>query len=98
LLAKVIGKVHKGELYIDEALREALLTGSDPELAVPHLTSREQMVLELIAQQMTTKDISAKLFISVSRIEACRMDLFLKLGVRNVAGLIRQAIKLGFIQ
>lgn len=97
LLGKAIMTVHGGQFFIDEQMQGALLGTGGREQQLPVFTERELAVLELISRERTTKEIAAQLFISVSRVEACRMDLFLKLGVRNVAGLVRRAIQLGLI-
>jgi DNA-binding CsgD family transcriptional regulator len=49
----------------------------------------------LIAEGMTTKEIAARLFISVPTVETHRANLMSKTGARNVAGLVRFAINAG---
>jgi DNA-binding NarL/FixJ family response regulator len=59
------------------------------------LTPREREILKLIASGMTTKEIAAKLFISVPTVETHRANLMTKTGGRNVASLVRFAIDAG---
>lgn len=59
------------------------------------LTPREREVLKMIAQGMTTKEIAAKLFISIPTVETHRANLMTKTGGRNVAGLVRFAMSAG---
>jgi DNA-binding NarL/FixJ family response regulator len=56
------------------------------------LTPREREILKLIAGSMTTKEIAARLFISVPTVETHRANLMAKTGARNLAGLVRFAI------
>ncbi len=62
-----------------------------------NLTSREIEVLKLIAQGHTNKEIGEKLFISHRTVDTHRTNLMKKLEVSNIAGLIRFAIKQGFV-
>jgi DNA-binding NarL/FixJ family response regulator len=61
----------------------------------PHaeLTSREQEVLKLICQELTSLEISKKLFISESTVNGHRNNLLLKIGCRNTSGLVLYAVK-----
>ncbi len=62
------------------------------------LSQREKQLIELIAAEYTTEEIAAKLFISKHTVEAHRKNIFLKLDVKNIAGLIKKAIYLGVIK
>lgn len=55
------------------------------------LSKREQEVLELIVAECTTREIAAKLFITEGTVETHRLSLLKKLGVRNTAGIVREA-------
>jgi DNA-binding NarL/FixJ family response regulator len=59
------------------------------------LTPREREILRLIARGLTTKEIAARLFISVPTVETHRGNLMTKTGGRNVASLVRFAIDAG---
>ncbi len=100
-LIEAIEAVHKGSQYVDPMLREQMhhevsriRTG---ETMVPVLTQREREILELIASEYTSAQIGKKLFLSLSTVENHRINIFFKLGVKNVAGLVRKAIQLGLI-
>jgi DNA-binding NarL/FixJ family response regulator len=56
------------------------------------LTQREREILKLIASGMMTKEIAARLFISIPTVETHRSNLMAKTGARNVAGLVRFAM------
>ena len=57
------------------------------------LTPREREVLLLICQELTSQDISKKLFLSESTVNGHRNNLLLKTGCKNTAGLILFAIR-----
>ena len=56
---------------------------------VPHLTDREQQVLELLANGNSNKEIARMLFISPKPVSVHRRNLMTKLGVHNSFELIR---------
>lgn len=62
------------------------------------LSPREKEIIQLIANEYTTDEIANQLFISKGTIEAHRKNIFLKLQVKNVAGLIKKAIYLGVVK
>lgn len=98
-LVEAIRTVHGGEQYIQAGMRERILndalgnkvTSGGP----PRLTRREKEVLALILDELTTPAIAEKLHISPKTVESHRAVLFQKFGVRNVAGLVKQAIEHG---
>ncbi len=61
------------------------------------LSKREKEIIELIAKELTTDEIALQLNISKNTIETHRKNIFYKLQVRNIAGLIKKAIYLGVI-
>jgi DNA-binding NarL/FixJ family response regulator len=65
------------------------------ETTTVRLTAREREILTTIAAGMTTKEIAAKLFISVPTVETHRANLMTKIGGRNVADLVRFAMDAG---
>lgn len=62
------------------------------------LTKREIEVLQLISQELTTEQIASQLQVSVPTIETHRHNLFQKLRVKSVVGLIKEAIRQGLIE
>lgn len=55
------------------------------------LTDREIEIINLVADQYSTREIASKLYISFETVKSHRKKLFAKLQVRNVAGLVRCA-------
>lgn len=66
-------------------------------LSIDDLTPRQLQVLKLIADGRTTKQIALELNISVKTVESHRAQLMERLGIHDVAGLVRVAIKGGLI-
>jgi DNA-binding NarL/FixJ family response regulator len=52
-------------------------------------------VLQLIAEGLSTKEIAAKLHLSVKTVETHRRQMMDKLGIFNIAGLIKFAVREG---
>jgi DNA-binding NarL/FixJ family response regulator len=61
------------------------------------LTAREKEVLKLIAEGHSNQEIAEVLVISAKTVEKHRANVLAKLGVHDLAGLIRIAIKYGLI-
>lgn len=59
------------------------------------LTAREREVLQILAEGNTTHQIASTLFVSEKTVEAHRRQIMKKLGINNVAGLIKYAIREG---
>lgn len=89
-LHRAIRSVLRGEGYVDPALQRPEPTGPPP---VDPLTKRERQVLRLIVQEHTTAEIAEKLYISRCTAETHRAHILQKLGVRNTAGIVREAIR-----
>jgi DNA-binding NarL/FixJ family response regulator len=66
-----------------------------PVSAFSILTAREREVLQLLAEGKTTKDIAARLNVSVKTIETYRHQIMDKLHMHSVADLTKYAIKEG---
>ncbi len=99
VILEAIEKVHSGGQFLEARLRELVLQSSlrDSNQRKPHLllTKREQEVLQMIASNLTSKEIAETLFLSKRTIDHHRNNLLLKMDVKNTAALIAKAIKLG---
>ena len=98
-----IDRVSGGERYFhsNTASRCGSPGASDLEmtsLSKPSLSPRESEILKLIAEGSTSKEIAARLCISVQTVETHRANLMQKVGVHNVAGLVLFAVKSGLIK
>jgi DNA-binding NarL/FixJ family response regulator len=101
-LEQAIQTVVRGEIYISpETSRKTLLEygrGTTKRDLLATLSPRQREVLRLIAEGMTTKQIAQALEISVKTVETHRAQLMERLGIHDVAGLVRYAIIVGLIE
>ena len=72
---------------------------ADPPSAesLPRLGKREMQVMALIAEGMTSAEIATRLFIAKGTVEVHRENIMRKLGVRNIAGLVKCAVRNGLL-
>ena len=61
------------------------------------LTPRQRETLQLIAEGHSTKEIAQSLGLSVKTVETHRTQLMERIGVRDVPGLVRYAIRVGLV-
>jgi two-component system NarL family response regulator len=87
-----VDRVSRGQRYFCSAGSPRANRDAHGDVRV---TQREREILKLIAGGMTTKEIAAKLFISIPTVETHRANLMTKTGARNVAGLVRFAMSAG---
>jgi len=59
------------------------------------LTTKERVVLQMLAEGYTTRQMAEKLCVSVKTIEARRRNIMDKLDISSVAGLVKYAIREG---
>ena len=90
-----IHTVIRGRTFLSH--EAALIAENKTSGELPVITRREQEVLELIADGLTTQEIANKLFLSASTVETHRKNLLAKLDAKNVASMIKVAAKLKLI-
>ncbi len=91
-LVEAIRSISKGKVYIGNGIKSSVLIDEKPlaEQVLPDcLSERELEVLNLISVSSKNKDIALVLGISVRTVEKHRSRIMRKLGIDNVAGLIR---------
>ncbi len=86
------GRLHLPKDY--EFIRRKLNNGKELE----ELSKREIEILQLIVKEKKTSDIANLLQISVNTVETHRKHLFEKLGVTNLAGLVKVGFERGYLQ
>lgn len=96
-LVEALKTVLSGELYLQKDIHKKMLLQtsikkSDNGLK-PNLTRREQDILVAIYEELTTQQISEKLFVSPKTVETHRMNIMSKLGAKNSVGIIKIAIE-----
>ncbi len=101
-LEVALGAIARGQRYLSPAISSQVVDGylkSSEERPGPlgNLTARQREILQLIAEGHSTKEIAFDLGVSIKTIETHRAQLMDRLGIRDVAGLVRLAIREGLI-
>jgi len=99
-LLNAVRAVAGGNTYLSESVSEiAVETKANPRVIITeqdpflNLSPREKEILQLIAEEHTSREIADLLVISEKTVEKHRASMMEKLNVRNLAGLVRLAIK-----
>lgn len=101
-LEDALRAVTRGETYLSPAVSKPVVdeyvrrTGgaTDPLEA---LTPRQREVLQLVAEGNSTKEIAQRLGLSPKTVETHRAQLMERLGVHEVSGLVRFAVRVGLV-
>ena len=103
-LELAIRAVMRGNVYLSPAISDAVveryLERDDQEVPVSPLdllTPRQREVLQLVAEGNTTKQIAGKLDLSAKTVESHRAAIMDRLGIRDVTGLVRFAVRTGLV-
>ena len=102
-LAQAIRSVIDGKTYLSAVLAQNMLsdmvTQLHPQSTTPEisLTSRQREVLKLVAEGSSTKRIAIQLNLSVKTVDTQRTNLMNQLGIHDLAGLVRYAIRNGIV-
>jgi DNA-binding NarL/FixJ family response regulator len=67
------------------------------EAQLDSLTGRQREILQLISESRSTKEIAFQLALSTKTVEAHRAQIMDRLNIRDVAGLVRFAIRVGLV-
>lgn len=88
-------EVQKGNRYVSAHLEDDLISDSiDSNDKLAHLTLSERKIIELIAQQKTSKQIAQLLFLSERTVEGHRGNIIEKMGlVKEKNSLLKWAIQ-----
>ena len=98
-LLDIVKQVHRNGFYLNKDQMEILREQISSKVSKPIidedelLTDREKEIIKLLCQQKTAKEIGEHLFITQRTVEGHKNNLFTKIGVRNVAGLIVYALQ-----
>ncbi|HXB54640.1 MAG TPA: response regulator transcription factor [Vicinamibacteria bacterium] len=102
-LEVAVRAVARGESYLSPAVSKRVVddyvsrTGgaTDP---LDALTPRQREILQLAAEGHSSKEIAERLGVSYRTVEAHRAQLMERLGVHDLAGLVRFAVRVGLIR
>lgn len=102
-LAAALRRVARREVYLSQEISNRLLKQfpvegfANRKSPIEELTGRQREILQLIAEGQNTKGIAEILKVSPKTIEYHRMKLMNRLNVRDIAGLVRFALRVGLI-
>lgn len=104
-IIEAVEKVLKGKRYASPCVAEDLfgsfvdmMNDDRPRDTFDMLTKREKEVLKLIANGSTSKEIGVQLFISPSTVKTHRTNIMMKLEVKDLASLVKIAIRKGLVE
>lgn len=100
-LPLAVKAVLSGQTYLTPRVSRAVVDGflRDPGATDPlaGLTGRQREILQMLAEGKSTRAIAGVLHISIKTVETHRARLMETLGIRDVAGLVRLAIRAGLL-
>jgi DNA-binding NarL/FixJ family response regulator len=98
-VVEAIRAVHAGQRYLSPRVADVVINDYAEERDDPlaRLSAREREVLQLLAEGRTGAEIAQRLSLSQKTVETYRARLVDKLGIRDVAGLVRFAIQRGLV-
>jgi DNA-binding NarL/FixJ family response regulator len=98
-LVAAIEAVLRGQRYVSPAAWSTPPTGPrrSAEVDKGTLSDRERDVLRLLAAGQRTKEIAERLNISAKTVETYRSRIMVKLGIDNLPGLVKFAIRAGLV-
>lgn len=95
----VILSVARNGIYVDDHILQSIVNtwqkgqNANKIKAELQLSDREHEIIQLLADQKTTREIAAALHISTRTVDIHRKSIFVKTNTRNTAGLILFAIR-----
>jgi DNA-binding NarL/FixJ family response regulator len=93
--------VMRGESWLSPAVSRQVVEGYvqrvGGDAAADVLTARQREVLKLVAGGKSTKEIAFMLNLSVKTVETHRAQIMERLGIRDVPGLVRYALRTGLV-
>jgi two-component system, NarL family, response regulator NreC len=102
-LVAAIQAVASGNAFFSPEIAKIVLDDSrragsgGADRANSELTPRERQILKLVAEGQSSPEIAKGLGVSVKTVEGHRGRIMSKLETKNVAGLVRHAIRLGLV-
>ncbi len=104
MLVPAIHQIANGKIYVEEPFGGIHGNGSNPNRprgqkeGASSITKRELQILRLIYDEYTNPEIANLLGISRRTVDTHRKNLLRKLNVRNTAGMIRYALRNGYVE
>jgi len=111
-LPVLLRAVMRGETYLSPTISKQVVDGylgrtSSPATApasgatdrsdLDVLTPRQREILQLVAEGKSTKEVAQLLDLSAKTVETHRAQIMDRLGIRDLAGLVRYAVRTGLV-
>jgi DNA-binding NarL/FixJ family response regulator len=101
-LELAITSVGQGETYLSPGvsgpvIKEYVRRTSHEGDSADSLTPRQREILQMIAEGKTTKQMALILNVSVKTIESHRAQLMKRVGVQDIASLVKHALRIGLV-
>lgn len=101
-LATALEEIFAGRRYLCRAIdaeqvRQFERRASAGESELDALTPRQRQILQLVVEGLGTRQIAERLFLSVKTVESHRIQMMHRLGIFDVPGLVRFAIRNGLV-
>lgn len=95
--AVLLGRRHLGGAVADLAVQGLAEKGNPDTLGLDSLSMRERQVVELVVRGKSSAEIGQLLHLSPKTVETYRSRMMAKIGVKDVASLVRFAVRSGLI-
>lgn len=101
-LELAIQAVARGDTYLSPAISKRVIDDylsrvNGEKSPLDQLTPRQREILQLIAEGKSTKEIAFLLNVSIKTVETHRLQLMDRLGIHDIPGLVRHAMRLGLV-
>jgi len=101
-LSEAIDRVCAGQRYLCRAIDADLVQQHEQRAGkgasgLDALTPRQRQILQLVAEGLGTRQIAERLFLSVKTVETHRAQLMERIGIHDIPGLVRFAIRHGLL-
>jgi DNA-binding NarL/FixJ family response regulator len=101
-LNAAIHALARGESYLSPAISTMVISSSlgrsEASIQPEELTARQRQVLRMVVEGRTMKEIAARLGLSIKTVEAHRAQMTERLGIHDVPGLVRYAMRTGLLR
>ena len=101
-LPMAVKAIARGDVYLSPKISRQVVeryvksASAEPD-PLAGLTTRQREILQLVAEGKSSKEIAALLELSVKTVESHRGQIMERLGVHDVTGLVRFAIRVGLV-
>lgn len=102
-LATAIEAVLAGETYLSSAISRQMIesyiarTSGITGRPVQPLTPRQREILKLVGEGRSSREIAQQLGLSAKTVETHRAQIMDRLGIHDLAGLVRYAVRMGLV-